>query len=41
MAVLEISDLDKKLAELAARVDTLEKSAGNDRLAIGLMQGDL
>ncbi len=41
MAVLEISDIDKKIAELTTRVGALEKSAGNDRLAIGVMQGDL
>ncbi len=41
MAALEISDLEKRLSDLAARVNTLEKSAGNDRLAIGVMQGDL
>ena len=41
MAVMEIPDIDKKIADLTARVDSLEKSAGNDRLAIGVMQGDL
>ena len=37
----ELSSTDAKLTELAARVAALEKSAGNDRLAIGVMQGDL
>jgi peroxiredoxin family protein len=41
MAVLELSDLEKQISALAVRVNTLEKSAGNDRLAIGVMQGDL
>ena len=41
MAVMELTDLDRKLVELTARVDAIEKSAGNDHLAIGVMQGDL
>ena len=41
MAVMEIPDINKKIADLTARVDSLEKSSGNDRLAIGVMQGDL
>ena len=41
MAILELSDIDKKIADLTQRVTAIEKSAGNDRLAIGVMQGDL
>ncbi|MDA8378288.1 MAG: DsrE/DsrF/DrsH-like family protein [Planctomycetia bacterium] len=41
MAVMEISDLEKRISELTDRVSAIEKSAGNDRLAIGVMQGDL
>ncbi len=41
MTVLEIPELDKRIVELAARVENLEKTAGNDRLSIGVMQGDL
>ncbi len=41
MTTGELSSTDAKLTELAARVAALEKSAGNDRLAIGVMQGDL
>ncbi|MGC9258793.1 MAG: DsrE/DsrF/DrsH-like family protein [Phycisphaerae bacterium] len=41
MAAAEISDLEKRISELTDRVGAIEKSAGNDRLAIGVMQGDL
>lgn len=34
-------DLHTALTELTQRVDALEKSAGNDRLAIGVMSGNL
>jgi peroxiredoxin family protein len=34
-------DLHSALYELTARVDALEKSAGNDRLSIGVMSGNL
>lgn len=34
-------DLHSALHELTARVDALEKSAGNDRLSIGVMSGNL
>lgn len=34
-------DLHTALTELTERVDALEKSAGNDRLAIGVMSGNL
>ncbi|MGO8717908.1 MAG: DsrE/DsrF/DrsH-like family protein [Acidobacteriaceae bacterium] len=34
-------DLQTTLEQLTARVDALEKSAGNDRLAIGVMAGNL
>lgn len=34
-------DLQSALTELTQRVDALEKSSGNDRLAIGVMSGNL
>ncbi len=34
-------DLQQALAALTERVDSLEKSAGNDRLSIGVMSGNL
>ena len=34
-------NLQQALQELTARVDALEKSAGNDRLSIGVMSGNL
>ncbi len=34
-------DLHTALRELTGRVDALEKSAGNDRLSIGVMSGNL
>jgi peroxiredoxin family protein len=34
-------DLKQALEQLTARVDALEKSAGNDRLSIGVMAGNL
>ncbi|MGA7523362.1 MAG: DsrE/DsrF/DrsH-like family protein [Acidobacteriaceae bacterium] len=34
-------DLHSALKELTERVDVLEKSAGNDRLSIGVMSGNL
>jgi peroxiredoxin family protein len=34
-------DLHTALTELTERVDALEKSAGNDRLSIGVMSGNL
>lgn len=41
MTVLETSALEEKLSALAARVESLEKSAGNDHLALGVMSGNL
>jgi peroxiredoxin family protein len=35
------TDLQQTIHELTARVDALEKSAGNDRLSIGVMSGNL
>jgi peroxiredoxin family protein len=35
------TDLRQALEELTARVNTLEQSAGNDRLSIGVMSGNL
>ncbi|MDE3149328.1 MAG: DsrE/DsrF/DrsH-like family protein [Acidobacteriota bacterium] len=40
MPVVE-HDLQASIEQLAARVDALEKSAGADRLAIGVMAGNL
>ncbi|NNM86079.1 MAG: NADH dehydrogenase FAD-containing subunit [Phycisphaerales bacterium] len=41
MTTAELPMLDQKVSELITRVEALEKSAGNDHLAIGVMQGDL
>ncbi|MGB7546813.1 MAG: DsrE/DsrF/DrsH-like family protein [Terracidiphilus sp.] len=35
------TDLQQTIHELTARVDALEESAGNDRLSIGVMSGNL
>lgn len=35
------TDLEQTIEALTARVDALEKSAGNDRLSIGVMSGNL
>ncbi len=40
-AVTTQPDLREVVEKLTSRVNALEKSAGNDRLAIGVMQGDL
>lgn len=41
MTVATESELKQAIEELTARVDSLEKSAGNDRLSIGVMSGNL
>lgn len=41
MPVLAPPSLEEKLTALTARIESLEKSAGNDRLALGVMSGNL
>ncbi len=41
MNITEETNLQQALDALAERVDALEKSAGNDRLSIGVMSGNL
>lgn len=41
MTIAIESELKQSLEELTARVEALEKSAGNDRLSIGVLSGNL